>query len=538
MTANSGTSSSWLNQFRIGTRLLSGSVLPLCLFLVFSVWLWTSLGQVRTDVADQLTRDVEMALLAKDLERDVVQVQQFLSDISATRGQDGLDDGFKQAEGVRADFIQGMERLVREFDAAGDTDRKAQAQGVLQDFDRFYREGTEMARAYVAGGPASGNPMMGRFDAASSKLQASITKLGQALLESMRNKVKGVAQETQSLRVSAMVLCGVVIALALLFGLAVSRSITRPIDSVVDSIGKVAQGDLTFPITVQGRDETGQLLTSLKHMQHQFHEFCFGVRDHAEMVANASREIAHGNQDLSARTEQQASALQQTAASMSQLGATVRGNADKIRHADRLSQDAAGVSGRAGTVVSDMVQTMEGIQSSSRQISEIIGVIDAIAFQTNILALNAAVEAARAGEHGRGFAVVASEVRSLAGRSAEASKQIKQLITDSVNQVGSGTALVQSAGKAMQDVASSIQEVSGIMSAIARASNEQEDAIAQVDSAIQQIDSATQQNAALVEEMAAAAASLQNQAREMLDLACVFKVDDRTRVNPLQLTAA
>lgn len=241
-------------------------------------------------------------------------------------------------------------------------------------------------------------------------------------------------------------------------------------------------------------------------------------------MASASAQIAQGNHDLSARTESQASALEQTASSMEELSATVRQNADNARQANQLAQNASTVAVEGGEVVGRVVDTMKGINESSRKISDIIGVIDGIAFQTNILALNAAVEAARAGEQGCGFAVVASEVRSLAGRSAEAAKEIKGLINDSVLRVEQGTALVDQAGVTMTEVVSSIRRVTDIMGVISAASNEQSLGVAQVGEAITQMDQATQQNAALVEEMAAAAGSLKSQAQELVQTVAVFKL--------------
>jgi methyl-accepting chemotaxis protein len=241
-------------------------------------------------------------------------------------------------------------------------------------------------------------------------------------------------------------------------------------------------------------------------------------------VATASAQIAQGNQDLSSRTEEQASALQQTAATMEQLGTTVRSNADSAKQANQLALGASAVAAQGGDVVGKVVTTMQGINDSSRKIGDIIGVIDGIAFQTNILALNAAVEAARAGEQGRGFAVVASEVRSLAQRSAEAAKEIKALIGRSVEQVEQGTALVDQAGKTMGEIVGSIQRVSDIVAEITAASAEQSDGVQQVGDAVSQMDQATQQNAALVEESAAAAESLKGQAQQLVQAVAVFKL--------------
>jgi len=286
---------------------------------------------------------------------------------------------------------------------------------------------------------------------------------------------------------------------------------------------RVADGDLATAIQVKPGD-TSSMMAQLGHMQSSLSQIVARVRKGSEGVAVASQEIAEGNNDLSSRTEQQAAALEETASSMEELGATVRQNADSAREANQLALNATQVAEKGGEVVGQVVSTMRGINDSSHQISAIISVIDGIAFQTNILALNAAVEAARAGEQGRGFAVVATEVRSLAGRSATAAKEIKGLIQTSLEKVEHGTELVDRAGSTMNEVVESIKRVSDIMAAITTASNEQANGVSQVGQAISQMDEATQQNAALVEEMAAAASSLNNLAQELVQTVAVFKL--------------
>jgi methyl-accepting chemotaxis protein len=288
---------------------------------------------------------------------------------------------------------------------------------------------------------------------------------------------------------------------------------------------RVAQGDLSRPIALAPGDHSS-MMVQLKQMQDGLCGVVGTVRRSAEGVATASIEIAQGNGDLSARTERQASTLEQTAASMEQLNGTVQQNAGRARQANQLAQNAYSEASQAGTVVAQVVQTMQGINTSSHKISEIIGVIDAISFQTNILALNAAVEAARAGEQGRGFAVVAAEVRSLAGRSADAAREISRLIKASVERVDQGTGLVDQAGKTMQQVVASIQQVTDIVGEINTASDQQSIGLSQVVQAISDMDQVTQQNAALVEQMAAAATSLESQARDLVKTVAVFRLTE------------
>jgi methyl-accepting chemotaxis protein len=316
----------------------------------------------------------------------------------------------------------------------------------------------------------------------------------------------------------------VAVAMGLLFAWLATRSITQPIRRAVESAEAIAGGNLAHEVVATGSDETAQLLHALSAMKVNLARIVGQVREGSESVSTASAEIAEGNHDLSARTESQASALQQTAASMEQLSATVGRNADNARQANQLAQSASSVAVQGGDVVAQVVDTMKGINESSRKIADIISVIDGIAFQTNILALNAAVEAARAGEQGRGFAVVASEVRSLAGRSADAAKEIKALINDSVVRVEQGTALVDRAGSTMTEVVTSIRRVTDLMGEISSASSEQSSGVAQVGDAVTQMDQATQQNAALVEEMAAATSSLRAQAQDLVRTVAVFQL--------------
>jgi len=288
------------------------------------------------------------------------------------------------------------------------------------------------------------------------------------------------------------------------------------------ALSEIAEGNLAYPVPPTRFQ--GSLMEGLVTMQESLRRLVGEVRQSTDSITTASSEIAAGSQDLSARTESQASALEETAASMEELSSTVKQNADNARQANQLAQSASTVAVQGGEVVAQVVDTMKGINDSSRKIADIISVIDGIAFQTNILALNAAVEAARAGEQGRGFAVVASEVRSLAGRSAEAAKEIKTLITDSVERVGQGTTLVDQAGATMNEVVASIRRVTDIMGEISAASTEQSQGVAQVGEAVQQMDQATQQNAALVEESTAAAMSLREQAQHLNQLVGTFRL--------------
>ncbi|MCA1860654.1 methyl-accepting chemotaxis protein [Janthinobacterium sp. HSC-3S05] len=329
----------------------------------------------------------------------------------------------------------------------------------------------------------------------------------------------------ESGRLLLISLGGVAILLGIACAYWITRSITRPITRAVEVAEAVSAGDLTSHIVVESRDETGQLMHALKNMNDKLVSIVGQVRAGTESISTASSEIAAGNLDLSSRTEEQASSLEETASSMEELTSTVKLNADNARSANQLAIDASQIASKGGVVVSEVVSTMGSINDSSRKIVDIISVIDAIAFQTNILALNAAVEAARAGEQGRGFAVVASEVRNLAQRSSAAAKEIKGLIDDSVQKVEAGSQLVDKAGRTMDEIVQSISHVTQIMNQITDASDEQRAGIEQVNQAIGQMDQVTQQNAALVEEAAAAAESMQEQAAKLAEVVGVFKLD-------------
>lgn len=352
----------------------------------------------------------------------------------------------------------------------------------------------------------------------------SIEEFSKTQTESMEQFGTDAANMARSAVTLTMALSAAAVVLATVLAVMLTRSITVPIDEAVRIARTVAAGDLTSRIDVTRTDETGQLLVALKTMNESLVRIVDQVRQSSDSIATGSSQIATGNADLSQRTEEQASNLQQTASSMEEITATVKHSADAAKSATALAASASTVASQGGTVVAQVVATMEGITASSRKIADITGVIDGIAFQTNILALNAAVEAARAGEQGRGFAVVAGEVRSLAQRAATAAKEIKALIGESVDRVEAGSQLVDSAGATMQDIVTHVQRVSQLINEIGSAAEEQSQGISQVSNAVNQLDHVTQQNAALVEESAAAADSLKAQAARLTEVVGAFRI--------------
>jgi methyl-accepting chemotaxis protein len=351
---------------------------------------------------------------------------------------------------------------------------------------------------------------------------AKLLKIQRDRVDELGGQIQAIKQESRRTVILLAALCT---AFGILCAWWMGRSIVLPIREAVEVAQRVAAGDLSADPQVRSRDEIGQLQSALKHMNDQLLRMVREIRGGSDAIATASSQIAAGNHDLSSRTEQQAGALEETASSMEELNATVSHTADNARQASQLAAAASIVAGRGGAVVAQVVETMASIDASSKKISDIIGVIDGIAFQTNILALNAAVEAARAGEQGRGFAVVASEVRNLAHRSAAAAKEIKELISDSVEKVDSGARLVGEAGATMGEIVGSVQRVTDIIGQITAATGEQRSGIGQINQAISQMDQVTQQNAALVEEAAAASAAMQDQAQQLARVVSVFKLN-------------
>jgi methyl-accepting chemotaxis protein len=432
----------------------------------------------------------------------------------------------KSAAEVEAN-IAAISKIWDAYMASGlDPHEEELAKAFAQNRRRFVEEGLKPALVALRAGDvaAAKQVVIEHVRLLYQPVGDGIATLLKVQLDGARAEYEAALARYHAIRTLAIgsILAGV--CLAVVFGFFLIRGMSRALNHAVEVADAVAAGDLSTTIHAEGRDEVAMLLRSMAGMKDKLGGVVSSVRQNADSVATASTQIARGNLDLSQRTEEQASALEETAASMEQLGSTVRQNADNARQANQLAQGASAVAIKGGEVVGKVVATMEGINDSSRKIADIIGVIDGIAFQTNILALNAAVEAARAGEHGRGFAVVASAVRSLAQRSAEAAREIKSLITASVERVEQGTSLVDQAGATMTEVVSSIKRVTDLMGEISAATLEQSTGVTQVGEAVSQMDQVTQQNATLVEESAAAAESLKQQAHQLVQAVSVFKL--------------
>jgi methyl-accepting chemotaxis protein len=511
----------------VKTRLQLGFAVVSGLFLAILLVSGVGISRLAQDVQTINEKTMPNALLADEMNLSRSDVQQFLTDVSATHDA----EGFTAAEEAAQRFLKGVEKFRHAYQQEGNAGAIKDIEVIESNFNEMYAIGKVMAKAYVNEGMEAGNVLMKGTDTTPGFDQASETLLDH--LEAFRKhqveeagRISISAGKAANATLSGMIAGSLAVGLLAAFvGMWIVRSITRPLGAAVKLVRGVAEGDLTQRIDVHSTDEIGQLTQALKDMNDSLVRVVGQVRTGTDTVATASSQIAAGNLDLSSRTEQQASSLEETASSMEELTGAVKQNAEQTHHASKLVLSTVDIAVNGGEVVGKVIDTMGSIKESSRKIADIIGVIDGIAFQTNILALNAAVEAARAGEQGRGFAVVASEVRNLAQRSASAAKEIKTLITDSVEQVEAGRKLVGEAGEAMDDIVTSVQLVADIISGTAAASQEQSSGIEQVNQAITQMDQVTQQNAALVEEAAAAAESLQDQAGKLAEAVSVFRLE-------------
>ena len=517
-----------LTQLNIAARLGAGfgMILALCAGLALIAWLQIQkIGAIVNDINDSWVVSIVQLNEMKDA---LAALRQSELRSAIVADANALD----REDAIRAEQLKRFEMAVKPYEATGISGPPEQKL-----YDQFradlqkYRENWSVVQTLVRAGADK------HAAAASVLLGESATlfeRMNNSLAADVRFNVDGIDKAKQrshdALGAGVEVIVASLLAIVILstvFAWRVARSIVRPLRSAIGAAQTIAAGDLTARLNSTQEDETGQLLKALDGMQTKLRSTIVAIQQSAGQVDTASAEIAIGNTDLSQRTEEQASNLQQTSASMEQLAGTVKNNAETAVHANAVAAEASAAAARGGRAVGTVVETMNEIAASSKKISDIIGVIDGIAFQTNILALNAAVEAARAGEQGRGFAVVATEVRSLASRSASAAKEIKALIGASAHTVDVGARQVDAAGASMIEIVDQVQRVSQLISEISNATAEQSTGIVQVGTAISQLDHVTQQNAALVEESAAAAESLKHQAAQLTQLVSVFNVGRR-----------
>ena len=511
-----------LRSARIGTRLGIGFALVLALLVAAVVGGNLARERAMGQLAAGLEAATAKAALAEEMKSAL------LEGAIATRNI-GLQADVAGTQAEEARVKEQHRRYAAARDQLAARGLSANEQEILEQVARLDREVQKplqeaIGQSLLFNNEVAAQVITSRIDPIHRQALARITRLVDLQQAGLRETMAASAAAARRVDALLYLLGGLALAVGLAAAFTITRSITRPLHEAVAFARRVAAGDLGARIDPGPRDETGQLLRALSEMTANLRALVAEVAAGARTVADASAQIAQGNQDLSQRTEEQAGTLEETASSIEELTATVARNADNAREASALAAQARDVAQRSGQVVGDVVGTMDGIAASARRISEIIGVIDGIAFQTNILALNAAVEAARAGEQGRGFAVVASEVRSLAQRSAQAAREIKELIVSSVAQVDAGSRLVDDAGDTMGELVGAVVKVSALVAEIAAASREQSAGIGQVNTAIGQMEQVVQQNASLVEEAAASTESLKEEARTLLQRVARFRL--------------
>ncbi|WP_198971603.1 methyl-accepting chemotaxis protein [Xylophilus sp. ASV27] len=513
-----------LSRFRVGARLGVAFAALVLIVLLFSVLGARLLSDIDQRTAFILSDGYAKVQYAQAAHGGVSEEARMLTNALIEIGDKEMNAALSQSAeaGQRADGAMKMLRglsLSDDGQAAYDAAARARgqyAEGLQKVIKLVQDNNTTSARQTV-------------LDDVAPPLRAYLAALDRLVDVQSKSMTQAGAEAAATARRAVLLflsLGALAAVIALLGAVLITRSITRPIGQALTLTEAVANGDLSASVEIRGRDEMAQLARSLHAMNAGLADIVQQVRHSSDSIATGSREIALGNHDLSQRTEQQASNLQQTASSMGELTTTVRNTSETAQQASRLASNASTAAENGGVVVNRVIRVMEEIVAASRKIADIIGVIDGIAFQTNILALNAAVEAARAGEQGRGFAVVAGEVRSLAHRSATAAKEIKQLIGASVEKVEGGTVLVNQAGHSMEDILHQVRQVHALMQQISSASSEQAHGIEQVGHAIVQLDQVTQQNAALVEQSTAAADSLRQQAGHLAEVVARFRLPD------------
>ncbi len=511
-----------MQTWKVSSRLNLLTSLSMLVMLVLVGVLWLGMNRL-SDLQDETHRRTQDAGHLKDIAGLGAQAYRIVADTFINRQ---FDASAQKWQAMSQEIDKALEFTRQVADTEQERQWAQAAQQTMAEMKKLYTESflplvkADAPVAEIAAVDDKIDKLIDQYDELINKCAASLQNEANLADTAFNNGVSNI----RLLAVISIALAGLLLAgLALYISRGINRQLGMELRDAIEATHRVASGDLVKRLTNTVHDKTS-LAAALDEMLTTLVSTVTRVRSGAESVATASAEIAQGNHDLSSRTENQASALQQTAATMEQLSSTVKQNADNARQANQLAQSASTVAVQGGEVVAQVVDTMKHINDSSKKIFDIISVIDGIAFQTNILALNAAVEAARAGEQGRGFAVVASEVRTLAGRSAEAAKEIKGLISASVTRVEQGNVLVNQAGVTMAEVVSSIRRVTDIMGEISAASTEQASGVAQVGEGISQMDQVTQQNAALVEQMAAAASSLKSQAHELVQTVSVFQL--------------
>jgi methyl-accepting chemotaxis protein len=566
---------SWLQDLSINRKIFLSFLLLFLALAGFGAWTYQFSRSVAASSTQILEESQPFAQLAGEMSREIIQVQQWLTDISATRGQDGLDDGYKEAETSYHSFLNGLGQFAGMYQKENDAEGLQAIEQLRRRAAEYYAVGQRMAQAYIDQGPAGGNKMMADFDRAAESLNSSLGPFLQQQTGELTNALVDLKIEADTLRLGIIAVClGVGIFVALIGGF-LARSIANPLTKTVNMIKNLESGNLTSRLRMNQKDEIGQMAMAMDafadNLENEvltaFEKLADGDLSFAaqgvireplqranvalsdvmsqiltagDQIAAGSGQVADSSQALSQGATEQASSLEEISASLHQISSQTTTSAQNANQANQLANEVQKAAQTGGRQMQDMVSAMTEIHASGENISKIIKVIDEIAFQTNLLALNAAVEAARAGQHGKGFAVVAEEVRNLAARSAKAAAETAELIESSVKKTENGSRIATQTANALEEIVKGVDKVSNLIAEIAVASNDQAQGISQINLGISQIDQVTQQNTASAEESAAAAEELSGQAeqlRQMLQRFTLYGGNRRGSQPALVMTA-
>lgn len=520
----------------MATRISTRVILVFTFFMVAFVLVgyWTYRVSDRISLLTQHVRNDGLTFrdIAQGMRVNVIQVQQFLTDISATRARDGLDDGYAEAEENYKAFMQGLAKFEQRYRSESNQVGLQQTERLRSRMQSYYTMGKKMANAYIESGPAGGNKMMPDFDKSADDLYAELEPFIKEQNGALASSMNNIESTVNSLRAGIYTGILVVALVMLVVGLALHRSLTRRFGNLLHSMSAVSRGDgdLTRRVEESGSDELSELAIEFNSFTNKIENVISHLNESILSIDYAAENISQSNSALSERTEEQSGALEESASTMEEMLGLVRQNSENTDRTHRLIEEHSNNAAEGVSVLANAINAMDEINKVSGRIADIAGTVDSIAFQTNLLALNAAVEAARAGEQGRGFAVVAGEVRSLAQSSAEAAREVKALIEDSVNKIRSGSDLVNKSGETMKDVSEGIKQLSAFIAEVADASKIQAEGIEQVNRSIAQIDHIAQENSAFVEETAAASRSMRDEVFGLREMMNFFKFRENSQL--------
>jgi methyl-accepting chemotaxis protein len=517
-----------LANMKLAYKLVCGFAVLLLMIAGIAAITFTTAAEVKSKARLAKDESAVFAGIARQMKFDAIQIQQFLSDISATRGLDGLNDGMEKADQSQRSFMAGLAQFRAMYRRENNSANLRKLDGIERKLQAYHQQGKEMAEAYIDGGPAAGNKHMAAFDKAAEELAAELDPFVEEQVAELNAATESIVVLSHRLSTRTVVIAMLAIMVGSLASWVFARSITKPVNIAVAAMNDIAdgEGDLTARLDDSGKDEIAQLGRSFNRFVSKIQAVIRQIAATADQVTAASQQLSAAGEQLSSGVQEQASSLEETAASLEEISGTVKQNASSAGQASQLAMRSRDTAEEGGQVASAAVSAMGQISDASAKIAEIITTVDEIAFQTNLLALNAAVEAARAGEQGRGFAVVAAEVRGLARRSATAAKEIKLLIQDSLQKVQDGSGLVNESGEKLQEIVSSVKRVADITAEIAAASKEQSSGTEQVNKAVGQMDEVVQCNATQAEELSSTAMSLAAQAEHLQQLVGKFKFED------------